>query len=55
MHTYPCGGVSVCAYVSLLHLRLLLLLFPTTREKVKVLQGHMWSVGHTTGIPLPVS
>ena len=55
VYTHPGGGVSICADVSLLHLYMLLLLFPTTREKVKVLQGHMWSTGLTTVGAMPVS
>ena len=55
MHTNPCGGLSICADVRLLHLCLLLLLFPATREKIKVLQGHLWSVSLATGAALPVS
>ena len=55
MHTNPCGGLSIRADVRLLHLRLLLLLLPATREKVKVLQGHLWSVSLATGATLPVS
>ena len=55
MHTNPGDSVSVCVDVCLLHLRLLLLLLPATREEVKVLQGHMWSAGHVTSAALPVS